>query len=132
MTGVPPSGSGQSCSAPSPDGLGHTATVPNADERDYTAPAETEFEGREFKAEITFCLIEDATDEQIWEWLEYELGGGSIASAHPLIESGACLNRVRVDDLRRTDRRYFTDWGPRSKDGSRQGRGRLEYDERGQ
>jgi hypothetical protein len=28
MTGVPPTGSGQSCSAPSPDGLGHT--VPNA------------------------------------------------------------------------------------------------------
>jgi hypothetical protein len=76
-------------------------------DRDYSKLPRTEFKGREFQAEITFCLVEDATDGEIWEWLEYELGGGSIASAHPLVESGAALNRVEVTSLRRTPRRYY-------------------------
>ena len=94
--------------------------------RDYTAPPRTEFEGREFRAEITFLLKEEATDDEIREWLEYELGGGSIASAHPLVEAGACLNRTEVNHLRRTGYSRFTDWGPTSKDGSAKGTSRVE------
>jgi hypothetical protein len=97
-----------------------------ANGRDYSAPPRTEYEGREFKAEITFCLIEDATEDEIWEWLEYELGGGSIASAHPLVKNGASLNRVSVDDLRPTGSYRYTDWGATSKDGRCSGKGRVE------
>jgi hypothetical protein len=99
-------------------------------ERDYSKPPRTEYEGREFTAEITFCLKEEATDEQIEEWLEYELGGGSISLDHPLVEAGAYPNRLRVNYLRRSYRRYYTDWGPTSKDGRCYGRGRVEFDER--
>jgi hypothetical protein len=105
-------------------------TTESTTKRDYSAPARTEFEGREFTAEISFCLVEDATDDEIWQWLEYELGGGSISSSHPLVENGASLNRMEVTDLRRTGRSRFTDWGPTTKDGRCSGRGRTEYDEK--
>jgi hypothetical protein len=85
---------------------------------------------RVHEAEISFCLVEDATDDEIWQWLEYELGGGSISSSHPLVENGASLNRMEVTDLRRTGRSRFTDWGPTTKDGRCSGRGRTEYDEK--
>lgn len=98
--------------------------------RDYSAPPRTEFEGREFRAEITFLLKEDATDDEIWDWLEYELGGGSIATAHPLVEAGAYVNRLTVTGLRRTGMLRYTDWGETSKDGKRSGRGRTEREER--
>lgn len=100
--------------------------------RDYSAPPRTEFEGRQFTAEISFLLVEDATDEEIQEWLEYELGGGSISTSHPLVLAGAGVNRLEVTDLRRTTRRYYTDWGPTSADGSCSGKGRIEFDGRDQ
>ena len=102
----------------------------NAATQDYSKPPRTEFEGRKFTAQIEFCIVEDATDDQIWEWLEYEIGGGSIASAHPLVESGAQLSRVSVTDLRNTGYRIYTDWGPTSADGKCSGKGRVERDAR--
>ena len=100
----------------------------DAVERDYSAPPRTEFEGREYTAEVTFCLAEDATDEQVEEYLQFEWGGGSIGKGNPLNEAGAFPNRLSLYRLRRTGRLYYTDWEATAKDGSCKGRGRVEYD----
>jgi hypothetical protein len=87
---------------------------------------QTVYEGREFTAEITFCVTEDATEDEVEEWLQFELGGGSMSSDHPMID--ADLNRVEVYGVRRTGRKRFTDWEAQTEDGRRSGRGRVEYD----
>jgi hypothetical protein len=86
----------------------------------------TEFEGREYEARVVFCLTQDATEEEIVEWLTYELGGGSIAIDHPL--NDASLNRVRVIDLRNNHRSFHTDWSADRGDGGRTGITRIERD----
>ena len=95
--------------------------------RDYSKPARTEYEGREYEVELTFRCPSDLTEEQLWEWLQFEWGYGSIASDHP--GHDAEINRVEITDLRATRRRYYVDWGETSKDGRCSGKGRVEYDE---
>jgi hypothetical protein len=47
---------------------------------------QTTFEGRRYTAEIEFYLAADATNEEVEEWLEYNIGGGAISQSHPLYD----------------------------------------------
>jgi hypothetical protein len=85
---------------------------------------QTIFEGREYEATIRFCVTAEATEDQIAEYIAFELGGGGIDNDHPMLREN--LNRVDVDEVRSTGSQRFTDWGPLEADKRRHGRGRIE------
>lgn len=85
----------------------------------------TEYNGRLHTVELEIYVTADATEQQIGEWLAYELGGGSIACDHPVNETH--ISRVAVVDIRAENRWSYTDWEASRADGGRSGRSRLEY-----
>jgi len=92
---------------------------------DWNNPGpQTEYNGRRFTAEITFYVPADVTEDEVSEWLEYELGGGMINTDHPMMD--AEINRVDVSDCRAENIWSYTDWQAQTEDGRRSGRTRIE------
>lgn len=92
---------------------------------DHADPApQTVYNGQRWTVEIEIILPGDFTPQQIEEGVEYALGGGSIASDHPLVNGD--FGRVAAYYARPTGDHYYTDWGAKEPDGSRRGRGRSE------
>lgn len=90
----------------------------------------TEYNGRRVTATIhvTLHIRGDVDEDEIADWLDYEVGGGSIATANPLVsgEVEADFHDVDVSRVRIEDLWSYTDWNASEPDGSRTGRGRIE------
>lgn len=88
--------------------------------------AHTEYVGRRWTVEVELYLPVNATEQQMEEAFEFAVGGGSIASDHPLIDEP--WERVQV--IRAVPHRdhLYTDWQACEADGSRKGRSRFERD----
>lgn len=94
--------------------------------------AQTEYNGRVCSAtvEVSLRIKGEATEDQVAEWLEYEIGGGTISMANPLVrgEVDASFRDVEVYFIRLKDMWAYTDWEAQRPDGGRSGRGRIEHE----
>lgn len=70
---------------------------------------ETQVVGRRVTVEATFYLDADATEEQIMEWLEFEWGGGAIASGAHLADKFP--EYLSITSITIDGRWKVTDWG---------------------
>jgi len=84
-------------------------------------------DGPMYEATIRFSVPVAATREQIAEAIAYQLGGGSIDQANPVVDSEG-LRRVECDHVNPLGYRVVTDWEAEDERRARRGRSRIVRD----